>query len=339
MVFNAKKYRGAARRALASSRSKAARTAKTARSRNKPVARIYRKAATAPRTRVAVNRSAITTLARQVRTLQNQQIGQLQRNFETAAITGGDYGWNIDNPMCFAANNFLKSAPIYIGHWDTTTYPGKSVPGHVVRTNWAHANPTGFVTGKEFDYWAHCNDDEASHSSYKALSTTINFNLEAIAIPANKTYWVRIDLLKMKKVMLHSNVRKLSLPTNMQALGHLCDDNMMKRNKINPEYFRCIQTKWIKLTHEAATNKTLEKWVQMHIPFKSSRATQKLDLRADVTTSTGLVQETFLSNMPQDDIYWVVMSNNVTNDNQSTVELKVEMTRTTRYRDALGVAA
>ena len=54
--------------------------------------RVYSKAARVPRTRVAVNRSAISVLGRQVKTLQNRQLGPVQSHILRCATFNTSVG-------------------------------------------------------------------------------------------------------------------------------------------------------------------------------------------------------------------------------------------------------
>jgi hypothetical protein len=304
-----------------------------AKSRNKAVKRVYRRYNTVPKGRVATNKLAIATLARQVKSLQLSRMGEFQKQYEYVQITGGDTPWSTDNPLIFAANNFLHSSHVWIGKADTVSFPGHTVPGYIPRAQWAKRLPQNMgARYADYDYWGHANDDVCSSDSYKAISTTIDFNFEAPSLGPNQVYWVRIDVIKPKRIFLNSNSKKLSLPANVQSLGNLANDDMTKRNRINRDYFTIIKTKWVKLENLNNEDKTQERWHNYYLKFPDRSNTQKLDVHTSVSTETGQVNETFVSNMPQDQIYWVLLSTSAANN------CAVEMTRVTRYRDTLGVA-
>ena len=328
----------ARRRSATAARQKAARAKAVSTLRNKPVKKIYRTAATAPRTRTGANKSAIFTLSRQVKALQLAQLGQFQKSYEHCAILdGGEHGhyWNKDRPLIFAANNFLEDAFVYVGTPDGST--GTTLPSFAPRVQWEKYSPSGITGLMDYDYWAHANDDTASPTAYRAISTDLKFALKAPNLAGDVQYWVRIDLVKSKHQLLHSNSRKLSLPMNVMALGGLAADNMHERNRFNRDYFTVVQTKWIKLDNKNNDmHETIERYCTMHIKFPVSSPTEKLDIKkiaGDVDHPA--VNETFISNMPQKDIYWVVLS---TNNIHGESNVKVEMTRLNRFRDNSGVA-
>ena len=294
-----------------------------------------------PKTISSANKSAIGTLARQVKQLQMSKIGKYQENYEYCQIVGGEgTNWSQDQPIIFAANNFLEDAPIFIGKYDDTTHIGHDIPSHVVKTQWAKRTPAG--SGSKFpehDYWVHSNDDHVSTTAYKAISTTLNINIEAPALAGNHVYWVRIDVFKPKKTLLHSNVRKLSLPMNVQALNGMASAEMSSRNRFHKDYFTVIYSKWIKLSHTlpAEDHKSIEKFCKIYLKFPQRSSTEKLNLHSEVETVNGTVQETFTSNMPQDEVYWVMLSTNQTS--HDSMPVRAEMTRVIRYRDANGVSS
>lgn len=326
------------RRADSRAGQKAARAKKVDKSRNKAVGRIYRRVARVPRTLAATNTTAITTLAKQVRSLQQAQLGQYQKCYECASIVQGAVNWNSSNPICFAANNFLEEANIYIGHADTTTFPGTTVPGYVVRQHWEKQTHTGQSKFGMYDYWYHANDDTASPTAYKAYSTTLKFNFKA-NLDINAQFWCRIDVVRPKKILLHTNARQLGLPMNIQALGDLAHDDMMKRNRLNRDYFQVMQTKFVKLVNTTSAARMVEQFQTMYLKFPDRSTTQKLDVKHDIPTPQDPhsgVSETFLTNMPEDEVYWVILS---TSHTGSDADVIVDMTRLTRFRDNSGVAS
>lgn len=329
------------RRAATFARQKAARSKAVSTLRNAPVRRVYKKAATAPRTRTGANKSAIVTLARQVKALQLSKLGEFQKNYEHCAILEQDdagHFWNKDRPLIFAANDFLDDSYVYIGRPDSTSFPGHTIPGFVPRVAWEKYTPSGIIGLNDYDYWAHANDDSASTTAYRAISTDLKFAFKAPNLAGDVQYWCRIDVVKAKHHLLHSNSRKLSLPMNIMALGNLAADNMHERNRFNREYFTIVKTKWVKLDNaNNDMHETITRFATMHIKFPEKSSTEKLDIHkrpGDVDHPA--VNESFISNMPQKEIYWVILS---TSNVHGESNVKVEMTRVTRYRDQSGVSA
>jgi hypothetical protein len=313
-------------------------SAKTRASGNAAVKRVYRRKAVVPKTKVDTNKSAIATLAKQVRSLQLRNIGQFQKNWEHCAVVGGNTAWHAQQPVIFAMNNFIHEAPIYQGKADSTSFPGKTVPGYIVKTNWAHTDPYSAYT--DYSYWQGANDDVANPKSYQPIATTITFNFEAPALPPNSIYWVRMDIIKPKKVLLHSNVHKLGLPMNVQSLSDLVNDDMLKRNRINRQYFDVIKTKFIKMTNTKNSDTTIEKFYKYthKFPQSFSYPTRTLGAGETIHTPTGEITDTFVSNMPQDKIVWCMLSCSFDGQLDQSNILNVQMSRYISYRDNEGVA-
>lgn len=328
----------AGRKARYSRTSAAGRTASVAKARaggNKAVARTQKKRYVP---KVVKNTASIFTLARQVKALQKSQIGQYQKNYEHAAIgsTINTHTWAQTQPFLFALNDFTPGSPIYVGSEDLTTYPGTGIPGYVIDGHWSKFTPVFAQLGSS-SYWKGANDDEASRHSYLPLGTSVTFNLQCPNLSVHDFYWVRIDVIRMKKDLLNSNAHQLSLPKNVQALGKMAADDLTHRNKFNSTYFQVIQTKWIKMTNNTDAAKSVHRYCKINYRFKDK--VLKLDMEGDIHTATGEVTPNFVSNMPQDEIIWCLLStsqNNTASANKGKIQC--QMTREISYRDSEGVA-
>ena len=94
--------------------------------RNRPVRRVYRRARQAPRTRAGANKSAIFTLSRQVKTLQNQRMGPVQSHILRGAIFNSALGTEMTNfnntaPMCFQQISRVDERAANARHEDVGT--------------------------------------------------------------------------------------------------------------------------------------------------------------------------------------------------------------------------
>jgi len=303
---------------------------KTSASGNTAVKRVYKKANTVPKTKVQANKSAIATLARQVKTLQLKEEGQYQKNLEHCEVTGGTIAWNTVQPICFALNNFLEHSQVFIGHDDADLH----LPAHAEATHWVKTNPPSLYP--EYSYWDGANDDNANPEAYKPIGTTITFNVEAPSLSPNQVYWCRIDIVKPKKILQNTNIHKLGLPQNIQSLSHLANDDMNKRNRYNREYFQVIKTKWIKLENKNEVNKTIEKFTKMYFKFPEKSTCTKLGAGEAKITASGSLDTTFFSQMPLDEVYWCILSTSNASGNSDSNHVKLQMNRFISYRDRFG---
>lgn len=314
----------------------AARRKTVARSRNKAVRRVYRRAATVPRTKVGANKGAIAVLASQVKALQASQIGAYQKAYQYCALVGGAVAWNTRQPLCFAMNNFLPEAPLYIGKAERGTAGVQQgfIPGFVQIRHWENCAPNS--TFQNYDYWYGANDDVASAEQYMPLSTQITINFQAPALEPGHEIWCRVDIVKPTKNLLHSTVHKLHLPNNIQALGYLASSDMQLRNRLNPTYFTIYETKWVRLYNDNVHSKNVEQWCKFSRRFPQK--VLKLDSHQTVQTETGEeYTTTFLTQVSPNDIYWMILSTSNDGGDDDLNHVQVEMSRVIHWRDQHGV--
>lgn len=296
---------------------------------NSAVKRDYKKAATAPRTKPAANKSAIMTLSRQVKALQVSKIGAFQKEFQYCQLGDGSTKFKDIQPLLFALNDMTHRAPIFIGSRDNTVTP--AINGHVIDANWLDASPYGGGPNNEdFSYWKNANSDTADKVGYMPISTKVNFNMQVENMQTNQEIWFRIDIIKMKKSLLYSNLHKLALPNNVQGLARLASNSMADRNRINREFFTVIKTKWVKFSNDHDQSRTLKKFFTYSLKFPKQKSVETMSASDTLSTSTGTLPQTFYTNVPQDDIYWCLVNTNL-GDNSG--QCKLEMTRYISYRD------
>lgn len=313
--------------------STAARSSRVAKARsggNKAVAKTQ-KSRYVPKT--VKNTSSIYTLARQVKSLQRAQIGQVQKNYERLEFGNHTVTWSEGQNFLFAMNDFTDESPLFGGKTDSTTFPGNNVPGYIVESQFQHHTPV-FAGFGDYSYWKGANDDQANKDCYLPLSSEINMSFNANNLKSGYTVWIRVDIFKMKKVLLHSNVHRLSLPSNMQALGKMATDNLQNRNRFNKTYFNLIKTKWIKLHNNQETDMPVTGYFKHWQKFPEK--VLKLDMDHHVETPVGNVDPKFITNVPQDDIYWCMLS--CSNDQNTGNHITGTISRLNKYRDNEGVA-
>lgn len=281
---------------------------------------------------------SVDVLARQVKQLQNAQAGTYQKNFQLFAFNTEHDHFIAPKPILFALNNFTYQTPVMIGRDDTTTYPGLTVPGFVINNPWL--NKTADFGFDNYSYWQGANDDTADPSSYQPISTNVKFTFTVPSMYASSPpVWIRLDVIKCKKALLYTNMKKLALPNNVQSLSHLAHDDQTKRNRINREYFEVVQTKWLCIRHDTGTGTTQNAIGHMSIKhqFKASeKATQTLGAGVNEQTPTGIVNSTFHTNMPEDEVYWCLLNTSYHHENHP---IQITASRFISYRDHLGVSS
>lgn len=276
--------------------------------------------------RTARNTDSIVTLAKQVKDLQRVQMGAFQKEWQHCKAGHGLPRLQNDQPACFALNDFTPSSGTFIGTQSTTTPPHNFF---AIDTLWADTVPFGGGTNeKDYSYWYNDNKEHASKKGYRAISTTVTVNMEQVDLAPTAVVWFRIDIVKPTKQLLPTALHKLSLPTNIQGLARLADKDMEKRNRINRGFFNVIESKWYKMENTQTVNKTIEKFATFHVKFPRQKAVEDMDAHGTVSTSEGDLTQTFITNVPQDQIYWMIISTS-----NSGVGSKVQLSRYISYRD------
>ena len=278
-------------------------------------------------------------LAKAVGKLQNRQIGAYQKGYQyfTLGVNTGEHGLNVSNPCCFALQCFYNDqdetgTPVYVGHTDIAHH------AHVrtIATHFADVPVPCSANGllAQYDYWFN-SQDTVSPVRYLPIRSKMTFNVEYPNMASNAVpLWVRVDIVRMKK-NLQINPHVFELPQNLPALGHMADDELNTRNRYNRTYFQVYTTKWIRLDNEdAPSNKTIRK--QCTIDWKFSPKELTID-KEPGDVGTGNFSQSFISNMPQNKIFWVVMSTNSNLAEASNVKLKCN--RFISWRDPHGKAA
>ena len=241
---------GAARRRGAATKIAAAARGRLVRKARGEVKKIYKK----PFVPVTFKRdSAISSLSRSVKQLQNQQLGAYQKQLQHANITLGAAGFDRKQPMCFAANCFASPIP---SGGSAADYPdiwkckGDLTPGSAGRfAIWQNSTGQQGIPDK-FNTWSGCNDDEVSHNIYQPLSASYRFSFNMDMKPSDEDVYIRIDVLKPRKVLRTSTDHEYNLPQSLPGFAYLAENAMVNRNRINTTYWGNYQvkTKWIKMS-------------------------------------------------------------------------------------------
>lgn len=337
-------------RKLFGARSRAARSAavKAARTGNKAVARKLRKPTRLDTTKTGRNANAIVTLARQVKSLQRENLGSFQKNTEVFRLPD-TYHWTHDNSMCFAINNFLRQdpgpgvqasgSPVYIGDLSQTN---PTVPTAVIAGNFNNFYPHwGTGAHESFNFWFSEQKQSAAKAGYRPISTQITLQTKQIDMAYGDVVWYRFDLVRRKNTRASTNTtaHHLNLPGNVMGLANLASDDMVARNRINRTHFEVIETKWIKAYNPVndGHKKTITRTCKINFRFKDMKHRPEEDLMAgnQVQLPTAVHQEvetTFLSQMPKDQVYWLVCNTSYHGGDDN--HAKLEMHRYISWRDS-----
>jgi hypothetical protein len=263
---------------------------------NKSVKRVYRKASATPKTKTGANKSAIMTLSRQVKSLQNQRFGEIQSASTVFTLDSALKLPEPKLPVCFMVNDFYNDAPV----WKGVHYP---VSGDVGYSQIAVTERPSYNSDllDQYEWNARQNTDAVSEIEYKPVYRRMNFHIETNLSGAYAPMKFRITLFKLKPVQLATNQIDCQLPSRLGAYRYLADsNNQIKQNSFNPRFHTVIYDKWVTIKSDS-TSPTKSTFVS--IPYKFGDT----DLvKPDFTNlPTG---QTFWTNVPQNDIVWAMIS-------------------------------
>lgn len=287
---------------------------------NKAVKRVYKKATT-PKTKTGQNKTAIMTLARQVKSLQNSRFGELQTHTQYALFTGENKPLAAQ-PIAFCLNDF----------YDQIAKKGVITGG--VAT---YANAVQFVRhtyqadlNDEHEWNARRNEDAVSSVEYKPVYTRCQIGFETAATGHLWPSSYRVTVLKMKP---HNNTNKLAIniPMNLGAYRNLAGKIWEPtRNYLDKRYHDVLFDKWITVR---ANNKLATEQASMRHSCTISWKYRDQVIIPDFTNNPA--SQEFFTNVPVKDQIWVLIS--VPADLQGNL-LSVEVSKFDVWRDKYGTS-
>ena len=203
---------------------------------NKPVYRKLKAPRRTARTKTGRNTNAITTLARQVKMLQNQRFGEIQTHTQYALLQGDNMPAST-RPIAFLLNNFYEQT-IYKGvvvNQLASYQPGAALVRQTYQSD----------LDDEYEWNARRNTDEVSPVEYKPVYTRLRLSFDATMAGLTFPGKVRITILKVKPYDT-SNKLNVSLPAALGAYRYLAErDYDPKRNYFEKKYHDVVYDKWI----------------------------------------------------------------------------------------------
>jgi hypothetical protein len=132
---------------------------------NKPVKKAYKKPPF-PKTKTGQNKQAIYTLSRQVKNLQNQRLGELQKNIQWCNLTGGTLPTS-GSPVAFLVNDLYANSHVMKG------VITNSIPGFAENSTFSNVlNDTDIASTYQ---WQTRENDVVSPVVYKPVYSRMNF--------------------------------------------------------------------------------------------------------------------------------------------------------------------
>lgn len=211
---------------------------------NKPVKSIYKKRM--PQTKTGMNKSAIYKLARQVKTLQNQRMGETQTHTQWAHLTGANLPANV-RPILFGLNNF----------YDQDIYKGVNNAGIGTYATAGTLQRSKFKSdlNDEYEWNAHRNQDTVSLVAYKPIFTRLNVLCVFNRSNATFTGKVRLTILKVKPYVSSTKLN-VTLPAALGGYRNLAAATGEYTNYFDKRYHTIMKDIWLNIKPPATTNAT-----------------------------------------------------------------------------------
>jgi len=289
------------------------------------------------------NYNAITTLARQVRSLQMKDYGSIQytrqclcRNNGTKDVKGQGVFMS-GSPFLFELKNFYNQAPVFRGSMNNQH------PTYIQDNKWltlSEANAGAGGTPYAFDV----TNDAVSTNQYMPLSANYSWHFKFQDLPAGADKIVQITVFRLKTNHNNSKI-KTRLPEYLGQYANMCVEDPSDRNKFSPVYHQVLYQKNYHVKNHGDSTKDTERYINMKWSFSGKDGLVRLDSDEientpdlDLNEATSARQQSCAANFghiirPQDQLYVLVSTSN----NDNTFDTEISCMRTLRWRDNNGV--
>lgn len=313
--------RGRGRAAAATARTTVTKYPKST-TRNKPVFRKLRKPFVPYRVK---NRMAITTIARQVKSLQNRIYGDIDTMTQYANFNGvGAPVVTSVAPFLFMLNDFTN-CPVYQG-----TPPVNGIPSYATTIQF---QPQQYAQDMDdaYEWNARRNNTSVSPIEYKPVYTRVQFTFDydrqGLSSSLDPDAVFRVTILKLKPRLATTSMN-VNLPGALGAYRYLAvDGGTNRRNYFDKTLHTVLYDKWLKFPNY---NKTADDNCRYSRTLTISWRFKDHVLRPDFNQNPP--NQEMWSNVPVQDQLWCMISRN---DSQQS-DVKFNIARFNVWRDARG---
>lgn len=269
---------------------------------NKPVADKYKP----PNKKVSCckkNKSAIFTLAKQVKSLQLSQYGQLQSHTQFVTLSGSGNLPTSSKPLAFAVNNFYDQM-IYRG--DIVSAPAPTLYAATFTNTQAFDRPDTQATdlAPEYQWNYKRNLDTVSNDRYLPIYSKLNIAFKATVTATTPPAFARVTILKLKP-FVQSNKFNCSIPGALGAYRNLAvRAGNPNRNYFNPKYHEIIADRWVKIEDKNVNNSGESKIVEKFLNFSYKHPPKPIS----INIAGSPAGQEFWSNVPTHEQVWCLIS-------------------------------
>lgn len=322
--YRKRNYRSAFTGRRSASVRKARSTVTKAPADSKYNAPVYKKLKRRPlaKTKVTRNTSAITTLARQVKQLQNQHYGELQTNTQWCYLHDSPHSQlpTSDHPIAFLMNSFYDEE-LYFGTVANSTASFLNAGQFLKQTLASDLDD-------QYEWNARRNSELVSPIMYKPVFTRLNFRFNIDYVGIDYASRIRITILKVKDYKATNKI-DCALPNALGAYRRMAQSPAdYTRNYFDKQFHDVLYDKWIKITPSTKTSgETDRRDISLTIPWKFKDDVYRPDFNDNP------VNQKFWTNVPTSQQMWCMISV----DSNIIGKLKeVHIGRFNMWRDAHG---
>lgn len=293
---------------------------------NKKDAAIKKKVATIAKKRKVNNKvrklikpgpqkNALVAISRQIKLLQLQRFGSIQRQEQFITIIANDpvlgpnpFPCTVVTPWCMCFNQFhcdpsAVSTPLFQG---SVSGVAPKIP--LLNTiNTFKKKDFDIDLDEEFD-WNSQRNNQTTVSLIEYLpvyaKVTINISGQLLAVDSIVKY--RFDLFKLKSMPTKSSQHSWSMPQQCGAYYRMHDDTALTKNKFSSSYHEIIMTKYLTIVPSSQYVSIQKINYNIEIPYSFGKTNE--GLKCNISTLP-LLQNVY-SNIPQEDQMWLLISTN-----------------------------
>lgn len=305
---------------------------------NRAVANKYKRYRKKPKTKAALNKSAIMTLSRQVRSLQLDKLGSKQYQVQHTHLRSSvpTQRCSVVTPLAFCANNFYSNVSnqvrslVYQGSVDASGVPQLAYAGTTAFTKQGY--DTDIQDQYQFNEYANAMTN-VSMIQYLPICAKYTFTFNGSIANGAAAQRFRVTFLKMKKTQIPTSAHSIALPYQLGAYWHLCDDVVQTRNYFSKTFHEVLYDKFITIKASPQDNGTtpqgsraFRRQVVARIAFPNKMLKPNL--------SVNLASSTFETNIPNEDQIWCIISTN--NASSFVAGPSIDIVRSLCWRDQHG---
>jgi len=317
---------------------------------NQPIKSIYKKHAVAKKrpTLTKVNQSAITTLARQVKSLQLNRFGDRQYQYQVARMVPSSVpgtGPTLRSPVFFCASSFFNSEPCYQGTVNAAGAANYQQVGTSPANEVRFRKPTFDVDIQKQYQWVEqqAGKNTISRIEYLPLYMNHKISISGLISSRDQPLRYRFTMFKTKKQPVPSNIKNFGMPQAGGAYWFMCADDYNQRNKFSKSFHTVLMDKWVVINPPCInyentpagpspelTQCPIRRVVNMNYTFKTNKP-YKPNLFNDPAN------QLFWTNVEEDDIIWIMISSNIdVNSATQGIQPTIQIERSLGWRDTQG---